>query len=105
VEHSAVPLPANVRWLLVGSLAVAVASVAALIRTLKVREVLPALYRTATLTLVGCAVAIAAVGTANWGAKGTLAAMILLLGVPITIGLFVWARGTGAPDLTLEEPH
>jgi hypothetical protein len=85
--HSAVPLPANLRWVLVGSLAVAVASVPALIRTLKVREVLPALYRTATLTLVGCAVAIAAVGTASWGADGTLAAMVLVLGIPIAVGL------------------
>jgi hypothetical protein len=94
VEHSAVPPPANLRWLLVGSLAVAVASVAALIRTLKVRDVLPALYRTATLTLVGSAILIAAVGTTNWGPEGTLAAMVLVLGVPIAVGLYVWARGT-----------
>jgi hypothetical protein len=87
---------------LVGSLAVAVASVPALIRTLKVREVLPALYRTATLTLVGCAVAIAPVGTASWGADGTLAAMVLVLGMPIAVGLYVWARGSDPPTSRLK---
>jgi low temperature requirement protein LtrA len=104
VEHSAESLPANVRWLLVGSLTVAVASVAALIRTLMVRDELPALYRTATLTPAGSAILIAAIGTVNWGAKGTLGAMVLVLGVPIAVGLYVWARGTDAPDLTFEEP-
>ena len=62
VEHSRVPLPADVRWLLVGALAVAVGTVAVLSRTLEVRRVYPAVDRVAAGMLAGSAVLIAAVG-------------------------------------------
>jgi hypothetical protein len=44
-----------------------------------------------------------AVGLSDWGAKGTLAAMTLLLGLPIATGLVVWLRHGDAADLTLPE--
>ena len=103
VEHAIVPLPADVRWLLVGSLAVAVASVAALTRTLKARRAYVALYRTTAGALAGSALAIAAVGLTDWGSKGTLVAMVLLLGLPIAAGLSVWLRHMDAADLGLDE--
>src|SRR6478672_4444258 len=96
VERSTVPLPADVRWLLVGALAVAVGSVAALSRTLEISRTYPALYRTVAGTLTGSAVLILAVGLTDWGGKGTLAAMVLLLGLPIAAGVAVWLRRTGA---------
>jgi len=102
VERSTAALPADVRWLLVGALAVAVGSVAALTRTLGIRRVYPALYRTVVSSLTGSAVLILAVGLTDWGAKGTLAAMVLLLGFPIATGLAVWLRQTDATDLTLD---
>jgi low temperature requirement protein LtrA len=101
VERSMIPLPTNVRWLLVGSLAVAVASVAALTRTLSVRRSYPALYRTATATIIGSAGVILAVGLADWGAKATLAAMVISLGFPIATGLAVWLKRTGGADISL----
>jgi low temperature requirement protein LtrA len=103
VEHSTEPLPADVRWLLVGALAVAVGSVAALTRTLEIRRAYPALYRTAGAALGGSALLTLAVGLSDWGAKGTLAAMTLLLGLPIATGLVVWLRHGDATDLTLPE--
>ncbi len=102
VEHPTVSLPADVRWLLVGALAVAVGSVAALTRTLEIRRAYPALYRTVVGALVGSAMLALAVGPTDWGAKGTIAAMVLLLGVPIATGLAVWLRQTDAADLTLD---
>jgi len=101
VEHSMVPLPADVRWLLVGSLAVAVASVGALTRCLSVRLGYPALYRTATATLLGSAVLIVVVGFTDWGAEATLIAMVLVLGFPIAAGIAVWLKRTGGADITL----
>ena len=101
VEQSTQSLPAEVRWLLVGALAVAVGSVAALTRTLEISRTYPALYRTVAGTLTGSAVLILAVGLSDWGAKGTLAAMVLLLGLPIGTGLAVWLRQTDGADLTL----
>ena len=103
VEHSMVPLPANVRWLLVGALAVALGTVAALGRTLEVRRACPALYRTVTGAFAVSAVAILAVGFTGWGAQGTLIAMVLLLGLPIAAGLSVWVRHMDAADLGLDE--
>jgi low temperature requirement protein LtrA len=102
VEHSTVSLPADVRWLLVGALAVAVGSVAALTRTLEIRRAYPALYRTVVGALAGSVLLILAVGLTDWDAKATLAAMVLLLGFPIATGLAVWLRQTDAADLTLE---
>ena len=101
VERSTEPLPADVRWLLVGALAVAVGSVAALTRTLEIGRTYPALYRTVAGTLAGSAALILAVGLTDWGAKGTLGAMVLLLGLPIATGIAVWLRRTDAADLTL----
>jgi len=101
VEHSMVPLPTDVRWLLVGALAVAVACAAALSRTLAIRRAHPALYRTVTIALCGSAVLIVAVGLIGLGAAETLAAMVLLLGFPIAVGLSAWVRSLGAQDLSL----
>jgi low temperature requirement protein LtrA len=103
VEHSIEPLPADVRWLLVSALAVAVASIAALTRTLKARRAYVALYRTVAGALAGSALAIAAVGLTDWGSRGTLVAMVLLLGLPIAAGLSVWLRHMDAADLKLDE--
>ena len=98
VERVDTGLPDAVRWLLVGSLAAAVASVAALTLTLEVRRAMPALYRSATAALVASAGLILAVGVTDWGAKGTLAAMVLLLGVPIATGMAVWRTRVEGDD-------
>jgi len=102
VEHSTVSLPAEVRWLLVGALAVAVGSVGALSLTLEIRRTYAALYRTVVGSLTASAVLILVVGLTDWGAKVTLGAMVLLLGLPIATGLTVWLRRTDAADLTLD---
>jgi low temperature requirement protein LtrA len=101
VQGSTHPLPANVRRLLVGALGVAVGSVAALTGTLEIRRSYPALYRTATATLVGSAVVITGVGLTDWGAKGTLAVMVALLGLPIATGIAGWLKRTGGADISL----
>ena len=102
IERSTTTLPDDVRWLLVGSLAVAVLSVAALSRTLQVRRDYPVLYRTAAITLTISAALITAVGLTDWGAKGTLVAMVVLLAFPIAAGLSVWLRQTNTGDLVLD---
>jgi low temperature requirement protein LtrA len=92
VEHAAEPVPDAVRWLLVGSLGAAVLSVALLTWTLEVRRAQPELYRTAEASMLVSVVLILLVGTTDWGAKGSLTAMALLLLVPVVAGLFVWLR-------------
>jgi hypothetical protein len=97
VEHAAEPLPDGVRWLLVGSLAAAVASVALITRTLEVRSAQPELYRTAEVAMLGSALLSLGVGLTGWGAKASLSAMVVLLLAPVGAGLTVWLRHTD-PD-------
>jgi hypothetical protein len=68
---------------------------------LEISHTYPELYRTVAGTLTGSAALIFVVGLTDWGAKGTLGAMVLLLGLPIATGLAVWLRRTDAADLTL----
>jgi hypothetical protein len=93
VEHAADRLPGEVRWMLVGALAVAVLTVAALSRTLEVRRAgQHRAYRTAELALLASAASILLVGVTDWGAKATLASLVVLLLAPVRLGLRVWLR-------------
>jgi low temperature requirement protein LtrA len=97
VEEADTHLADATRWLLVGSLAVAVATVAALTLTLRVRRRFPDVYRAAVAALCLSGVLILAVGLTGWGAKATLLAMTLLLIAPIVTGLVLWARSPLTP--------
>jgi low temperature requirement protein LtrA len=97
IEHEAGALPDAVRWLLVGSLAAALLSVALITLTLKIRADLPEVYRTVDVVLAVCAALILGVGLTGWGAKGSLGAMVALLLAPIAVGVVVWLKHT-EPD-------
>jgi low temperature requirement protein LtrA len=86
------PLADEVRWLLVGSLAAAVASVAVIMTTLEVRRVHADFYRPAEIVLFASAIAIVGVGLTDWGAKTSLAAMAALLLAPVAMGIMLWLR-------------
>jgi low temperature requirement protein LtrA len=100
VEHAAEPLPAEVRWLLVGSMATAVVSIGALTFTLQARRSRPVLYRRAEAAMLASAILSVLVGFTEWGAKETLALLVLLLLVPVAVGITVWLRHT---ELDLSE--
>jgi low temperature requirement protein LtrA len=102
VEHANEPLPEAVRWLLVGSLAVAMLSVALLAETLEARRIHPELYRSAELVLVASALLGVGVGLTGWGAKASLWAMVVLLLAPIVAGLVVWLRRTQPETVRVE---
>ncbi len=92
VEHSATPLPDSLRWLLVGSLASAVLSVAALTHTLESRAAHLEIFQKAERTMILSAALTVAVGLTDWGSKETLGSLVLLLLAPIMVGLLVWLR-------------
>jgi len=94
VEHARDALPDAVRWLLVGSLATALLSLALLTRTLEVRPRAAAVYRPAEVALLVCAFLYLAVGLTSWGAAASLTSMGVLLLAPVTTGLLVWAKHT-----------
>jgi low temperature requirement protein LtrA len=92
VEHVGEHLPDGVRWLLVGSLAVALASMALITLTLEIRREAPQLYRAVDVAMAIAVMLIVAVGTTDWGAKASLEAMALLLLAPVVSGIVVWLR-------------
>jgi hypothetical protein len=90
-------VPEEVRWLLAGSLAAALISITLITTTLQVRVEMPELYRTVDVVLIVCSVLCLGVGLTEWGAKGSLTAMALLLLAPIAVGILVWLKHT-EPD-------
>lgn len=91
VEHAADPLPDGVRWLLVGSLATALAAVTALTLSLETRRRYEPVYLVAERSMLIAAAAALAVGLTGWAAKASLLAMVVLLIGTIYTGLRVWA--------------
>jgi low temperature requirement protein LtrA len=101
VEHPSDALPDAVRWLLVGSLAIALLSIGGISRTLEIRRRVPEIYRPAEVAIFVSAALILGVGLTDWDAKGSLTAMVVLLLAPIVTGLTVWLKHTepGAIDI------
>ena len=101
VEHSDEPLSSSVRWLLVGSLAAAMLSLAALVRTLEIRSLSPEIYRRVEPVLLLNAGLMLAVGLTGWQAKATLLVMVVLLLAPIGLGIVVWLRHNDPDEIGL----
>lgn len=98
VERGDSSLPDAVRWLLVGSLAVAMGTVALLTLTLEVRRRYLAVYGPVDVTLLVSVVLVLGVGFTGWGAKATVLSMVVLLLVPVFMGLKVWAKRLSIED-------
>lgn len=92
VEHAADPLSGPLRWLLVGSLALAMVSVTLLTLTLETRRDYEPVYRVAERSMLLAAAAALLVGMARWEGKASLMAMVALLLGTVYTSLRVWAR-------------
>lgn len=92
VEHAADPLSSSLRWLLVGSLALAMVSVTLLTLTLETRRDYEPVYRVAERSMLLAAAAALLVGMARWEGKASLMAMVALLLGTVYTSLRVWAR-------------
>jgi diphthamide biosynthesis methyltransferase len=101
VEHAGDPLPDEVRWLLVGSLASAMVAVTALTLTLETRRRNEPVYLVAEQSMLIAAAGALAVGLTTWGAKVSLSVMVAMLVGTLYTGLRVWAKR--APE-RLDEP-
>jgi low temperature requirement protein LtrA len=99
IEHISSPLPDSVRWLLVGSLSLAVLAIVALTLVLDIRTQggeARTVYEVADRAALASVLLIVGVGLTGWGAKGSLVTMVALLLLPVFSGMRVWAR-LGAP--------
>ena len=102
VEHSGELLPSEVRWLLVGALAVALASIAILMRTIQVPEKYAQAYRRGSMVTFSSGIIIALLGLFDLNVIPLLAAMILFMFAPVFYGFKVWVKAFGAEEIPLE---
>ena len=101
IEHAAEPLPDEVRWLLVGALALALVTIMLITLALEVRSRWPQIYRTVDGAMMVSALLIVAVGLTSWAAKPTLATMAALLLLPVGAGLLIFVKTT-EPGVVLD---
>jgi low temperature requirement protein LtrA len=98
VEHAGETVPDDVRWLLVGSLAMALVTMTILTRTLEIRPRAIGVYRAAEVTAIASAASCLVVGLMGWSPKATLEAMVALLLVPVGAAILVWVKHPTALD-------
>ena len=103
VEHAGEPLPPEVRWLLVGAIALALISIALLMRSIQIPEELYQFYRQGGIVTFISGVIILLLGFSDLSTIPLLVVLILLLLAPVIYGVGVWIKLLGAEELTLSE--
>lgn len=101
VEHAGEPLPPNVRWLLVGAVAVSLISVAVMMRTIQIPADHVELYRRGGIVTFVSGFVILLLGFFGFNTIPLLIMLVLLLLTPIFYGVMVWIRLIGAEEITL----
>ena len=92
VERAGAPIGDEVRWLLVGAVALVLVFIAGLMRTIQVPDPLKGAYRTGgIITLISGAV-IGFLGLTSLEAVPLLILMVLLMLTPVFYGIKVWVR-------------
>ena len=101
VEHAGELLPGMVRWLLVGAVSLALASIALILRSVDIPESQRILYRTgAWVTFIAGMLTILA-GLMPLGTLSLLLAVNLLLLAPVLFGILVWIKMLDARELEM----
>ena len=92
VEHSGEPLPNEVRWLLVGAIAISFISIAALMRIIQVPPEHRGLYRIGGIITLISGIVIAFMGLSGLSTIPLLIVLNLLMLTPIFYGIKVWIK-------------
>ena len=92
IERAGEPLPPEVRWLLVGSVALALFGIALLIRTLHDAEADPGSYRSGMVAMMIVGIAVLALGFSTVQPILLLGSLAFLLLVPIFFGFVSWIQ-------------
>jgi low temperature requirement protein LtrA len=99
VEHAGEALPSAVRWLLVVAIAVVLASIGFLLKTLNLPESQRQVYRTGAHVTFGASLFVLAAGLLPLSAAALLVVLIALLLVPVLYGILVWIKVFDAREL------
>ena len=98
VETSGEPLAAGGRWLLAGSIALTLTSIAFLMRTLQLRPDYAPLYRRGGMVTFAAAVIALFLGLTRLPTIPLLLAAVVLLLAPVVYGMLVWIQVLGAEE-------
>jgi low temperature requirement protein LtrA len=101
VEHAGESLPGGVRWLLVGAIAVALTSIAFILKSLNLPESQRIHYQTgARVTFIAGTLVVLA-GLMSIGTIPLLLILIVLLLAPVLFGILVWIKVLDARELEI----
>jgi low temperature requirement protein LtrA len=103
VEHTDKSLPTEARWVLVGTVALVLISMAILMRIIKVVSGAGKYYRRGSLVVTIMGIVIALLGLSRLPTIPLLAIIILLILIPAIYGIMVWVKVFGGVELGEEQ--
>ena len=101
LEHAGEPLPIEVRWLLVGAVAVALISIALILKSLDLPENQRIIYQTGARATFMAGALIVLSGLTPIGTIPLLLVLITLLLAPVFYGILVWIKVFESRDLEI----
>jgi low temperature requirement protein LtrA len=101
VEHAGEPLTTEVRWLLVGAIALALVCIAILMRTIQIPPEYYRAYRTGGIVTFTSGLVILLLGFSSLSTIPLLIVLIIVMLAPVFYGLKVWIQMLGGEEITL----
>ena len=101
VENAGEPLGAEVRWLLVGAIALALVCIAILMRTIQIAPEYYRAYRTGGIVTFVSGLVILLLGFSGLNAIPLLMVLIILMLAPVFYGLKVWITILGGEEIPI----
>jgi low temperature requirement protein LtrA len=101
IEHSGKHLPIEVSWLLVGALAIALTSIALLMRTIQIPKKHLRIYRRGSLVTLFSGIFIVLLGLFDLSMLTLLTVMNLFMFATVLYGFKVWIKTFGAEEISL----
>ncbi len=102
VENVGEPLTTEIRWLLVGSIALALISNAVLMRSIQIPEAYFKLYRRSGIATFTSGVIILLLGLTNLNTILLMIIVIILMLSPVLYGIAVWVKLRGREKNTIK---
>jgi low temperature requirement protein LtrA len=101
VEHAGEPLPAEVRWLLVGAIAAALTGIALILKSLNLPENQRSIFRTGSRVMFIAGILVVLSGLTSIGTIPLLLVLIAWLLTPVFYGILVWIKVFDARELEI----
>jgi low temperature requirement protein LtrA len=101
VEHAGEPLIAEVRWLLVGTVGLALISTALLMRSIQIPNEHVPLYRGGGIVTLISGIVILLLGVSGLDTVPLLVIVIFLLLAPVLYGIVIWVKLLGGEEIPI----